>query len=280
MSINEPLKNKLAQKAQSPRAKDPAGTIAAYLEKMKPQIAMALPKHVTADRLARIALTTIRLNPKLLECRIESLMGAIMQSAQLGLEPGPLGHCYLVPFRNGKTGQFEVQFIIGYKGLIELVRRSDRVSSISAHIVYSNDDFELVYGTEEKLVHRPKLQNRGEPVFAYMVAKLRDGGHAIEVMTVEDIEAVRRLSKAADNGPWVDHWEEMARKTVVRRGCKYLPLSIEIQNAIVQDETVKVDLAPDMTDVIDVSAMPAPEMRLEAVETESAADTAEAVADA
>lgn len=242
------MKDQLAHRANPPAKPDPARSIAAYLEKMKPQIALALPKHLTADRLARIALTNIRLTPKLLECSVDSLMGAIMQAAQLGLEPGPLGHAYLVPYGR------ECTLIIGYKGLIDLARRSDQIRSISAHLVYENDYFELTYGLEENLVHKPVFENRGKPKLAYMVARLKDGAYAIEVMSVEEIERIRQRSKAANSGPWVTDWEEMARKTVVRRGSKYLPLAIEIQQAIAADETVKTEIAPDMTEVIDVSA--------------------------
>lgn len=257
------LKNKLAAKSQTTQgAALPANTIQAYLQKIKPELDRALPKHMSADRLARVALTTIRLNPLLLECSIESLFGALLQAAQLGLEPGPLGHAYLVPFRNNKTGRREAQFIIGYKGMIDLARRSDQVVSIAAHIVYENDRFEMEYGLSEKLVHVPTWQNRGKPILAYMLARLKDGAYAIDVMTLEEIEAVRKRSKSPDSGPWFTDWAEMARKTVVRRGAKYLPLAIEIQTAMAQDETVKVEVAPDMTGVIDVSATPVVDLTL------------------
>ena len=257
MATATDLKDKLQNRAApSKKAPDRATTINMYLEKMKPQIALALPKAMNADRLARIALTNIRTNPKLLECSVESLMGAVMLSAQLGLEPGPLGHAYLVPY--GK----ECTLIIGYRGLIDLARRSDQIVSLAAHVVHENDKFEFTYGLEENLVHEPNWTNPGRPLGAYMVAKLKDGGHAIEVMSYDEIEAVRSRSKAAKSGPWVTDWEEMARKTVVRRGSKYLPLSIESQRAIAQDETIKTAIEPDMQDVIDVSAVPVPDMDL------------------
>lgn len=251
------LKDKLQTRASTAkRPTDRASTINAYLEKMKPQIALALPKAMSADRLARIALTSIRTTPKLLECSVESLMGAVMLAAQLGLEPGPLGHAYLVPYKS------EATLIIGYRGMIDLARRSDQIVSIAAHVVHEHDEFEFTYGLEENLVHKPAWQNPGVPVGAYMVAKLKDGGHVIEVMSLEEIEAVRARSKSPNSGPWVTDWEQMARKTVIRRGAKYLPLSIESQRAIAQDETVKVEIAPDMQDVIDVSASPIPDMNL------------------
>jgi recombination protein RecT len=224
--------------AKAPANASPAQTIKAYLDKMKGQIAEALPKHMDIDRLSRIALTTIRTNPKLLECSIPSLMAAVMQSAVLGLEPGLIGHCYIIPY--GK----EATFIIGYKGMIDLARRSGNIQSIAAHEVYENDYIELTYGLEEKLVHVPWFlrkdaspESSGKIVGAYMVAKFNDGGHFIHYMPIAEIEAHRKRSKAANNGPWVTDYTEMCKKTVVRAGWKWLPVSIELTKNISRDET-------------------------------------------
>jgi recombination protein RecT len=187
-------------------------------------------------------LTQIRLTPDLARCTRESLLGAIMQCAQVGLEPGPLGQVYFVPYR--RQGVLEVVMIIGYRGLLDLVRRSGQVLQVASHIVYEHDDFEVVWGTDERIVHRPRFADRGRPVLAYAVARLRDGGTDAEVMTVEEIEAIRRRSRAADTGPWVTDWGEMARKTVLRRLCKRLPMAIEAQWAVAADETVRTDFAP------------------------------------
>jgi recombination protein RecT len=200
------------------------------------EIRTALPKHITAERLARIALTTIRTTPKLLECSLSSLMAAIMQSAQLGLEPGLLGHCYFVPFRNNKTCQSEVQFIIGYKGLIDLARRSGDIVTIAAGAIYSNDKFLYRKGYEEILEHEPNFQNRGELIGVYAYATTKDGGRYGDVMTLEDVNRIKSRSKAKEFGPWVTDFEEMAKKTVLRRLAKYLPLSIEINTKILEDE--------------------------------------------
>src|SRR5690606_28083055 len=123
--------------------------------KFRAEIARALPRHMDPDRMLRIAMTVVRQTPDLQKCTVPSVLGALMQAAQLGLEPGILGHCYLVPFRNGRTGQHEVQFIIGYKGLIDLARRSGNIQSIAAHPVYENDLFEFEYGLNERLRHVP-----------------------------------------------------------------------------------------------------------------------------
>lgn len=253
---NQELKNKLAEKANNtPKGNDPANTIYSYLQKMKPQIEKALPKHMNADRLARIALTTIRTTPKLLQCNVSSLMGAVMQAAQLGLEPGLIGHCYIIPY--GK----EATFIIGYRGMIDLARRSGNIQSIYAHEVYENDEFDYEYGLEPKLKHKPALKDRGKMIGVYAVAHFKDGGYQFEFMPLEEIEKRRQRSKAANNGPWVTDYEEMAKKTVIRHMFKYLPVSVEIMKGIEQEETVKKDFSEDESepDFIDTTANEVPE---------------------
>jgi recombination protein RecT len=260
---NGDLKNKLAERAAAPaKANDPANTIAAYLKKMGPEIARALPKHMDPDRLARIALTTIRTTPKLLQCNIQSLIAAVMQSAQLGLEPGLLGHCYIIPFGN------VAQFIIGYRGMIDLARRSGNIQSIAAHEVYENDLFILEYGLEDTLKHIPwhlredkHFDEPGQFRGCYMVAKFKDGGHQIHYMSKKEIDDHRKRSKSANNGPWVTDYIEMAKKTVVRAAWKWLPISVEIMQQVqTSDETIKHEIADDMSEVpnvIDITAGPA-----------------------
>ncbi|GGE47917.1 DNA recombination protein RecT [Pullulanibacillus camelliae] len=246
MATNQDVKNQLANRQQQAPATNPANTIAAYLKKMGPQIEKALPKHMDPDRMARIALTTIRQTPKLLQCEIPSLLGAVMQAAQLGLEPGLIGHCYIIPYGN------QAQFIIGYKGMIDLARRSGHIESIYAQVVYENDEFEYEFGLDPKLVHKPLLDgDRGAFKAAYGVAKYKDGGFHIEVMGKGDIEKIRQRSKASNNGPWKTDYEEMAKKTVIRRMWKYLPISIEIQQQAAQDEVVRKDITEEAKSVYD-----------------------------
>ncbi|NPV52175.1 MAG: recombination protein RecT [Firmicutes bacterium] len=248
VSVNSNLKDKLAERAAvAPKAAGPADTIAAYLKRMEPEIKRALPKHMDPDRLTRIALTTIRTNPKLLKCSVQSLMAAVMTAAQLGLEPGLLGHCYIIPYSG------EAQFQIGYKGLIDLARRSGNIESIAAHEVCENDEFEFEYGLNEKLRHKPALKDRGRVILFYAYAKFRDGGHQIEVMSIDEIEQIRKRSKAGNTGPWVTDYVEMGKKTVVKRLCKYLPISVEVMRGIAQDETIKREIKEDMTEVPDVT---------------------------
>ncbi|MEY8748583.1 recombination protein RecT [Bacillales bacterium AN1005] len=251
------LENRVQQKAAGANnapAVNPSQTIAAYLKKMESQIAEAMPKHMNIERLSRIALTTIRTNPKLLECSIPSLMAAVMQSAQLGLEPGLIGHCYIIPY--GK----EATFIIGYKGMIDLARRSGNIQSIAAHEVYENDFIELTYGLEENLKHVPwflrkdeKPKESGQVIGAYMVAKFNDGGHFIHYMPISEIEAHRARSKAGNNGPWKTDYTEMCKKTVVRSGWKWLPISVEIASAVTHDETSRKDITPADDSFIDIT---------------------------
>ena len=200
------------------------------------QFATALPKHINSDRFVRIAITTIRQNPKLAKCSQESLLGALMVSAQLGLEPGVLGQCYLIPYGR------ECQFQIGYKGMIELLRRSGQLKDIYAYSVYENDEFEMTYGLNRDLKHKPNLQNKGNFIGCYCVAVLKDDARAFEYMTKEEIEAHgKKFSKTYGNGPWKTDFEAMAHKTVVKKMLKWLPVSVEFLEMANKDEkTFKV----------------------------------------
>ena len=243
----------LKQKAKLPANQAGGNAVKDFFEANKSNIAAVLPKHVTPDRMVRIALGALRQNPKLMQCTTESLVGGVMQCAQLGLEPNtPLGHAYLIPFdkRAKKNGQWvvertDVQVVMGYKGLIDLARRSGQIVSIAAHAVYENDVFEFEYGLDEKLKHVPTDVNRGEIVHFYAVAKLVGGGHAFEVMSATAVNRIRdesngyktavRMKKEGEH-IWTQHYEQMGRKTVLRRLFKYLPVSIELATAVSMDE--------------------------------------------
>lgn len=223
------------------------------IEAQKNEIARALPKHMDADRLARVAITTLRQTPRLLECTPQSLLGALMLSAQLGLEPGPLGHAYLVPFYNSREKAHEVTWILGYKGIIDLAQRSGKLLSIEAREVCENDEFEFSYGLEPKLVHKPNIkEDRGAAFAYYGVAQFKDGGRYFLVMSKSDVEKHRSRSRAKDNGPWVTDYDAMARKTVIRAMAPFLPLTVELAGAMAHDEAVHRDVAEAMVE------MPAP----------------------
>ena len=218
--------------------------IADYLKRpdIVNEIKNALPAHLTPERLARVCLTNIRTTPALMECTVPSLLAAVMQSAALGLEPGILGHCYFVPFkRNAGTKQDpqwvkDVQFIIGYKGLLALARRTGDIKSIGAAAIYSNDKFIYRKGFEETLEHEPKIGDRGSLAGFYAYGLTKDGGRYADMMSVEEVKKIMQRSKAKDFGPWVTDFEEMGRKTVLRRLCKYLPMSVEEATQIRDDE--------------------------------------------
>lgn len=226
------------------------------LEKAKPQIAMALPRHITADRMIRVALTSIQKTPKLLECDQISLLGCIVQAAQLGLEPdGITGFAYLVPFWNSAKKITEVQLIPGYKGLMNLARRSGEIGAIEARVVYQKDKFDFAFGLKPILVHVPyQNADSGSITHVYAIAHFKDGSMPqYDVMTLEDIDKIRNRSKAKTAGPWVTDFEEMAKKTVIRRLLKYAPTSVEVQSAIALDERAEAGIPQDLSAVVDVA---------------------------
>ena len=210
------------------------------LTKMVPQLKMVLPRHLTPERLVRIALTAIKSQPKLLQCDKYSILKAIMEAAQLGLEPdGLLGHAYLIPYWNSKKNCYEAQLQVGYRGFLDLARRSGQVSHIFAQVVYEKDHFKFAYGTNPNLEHVPAAAaDRGKKIAAYAIAYLTDGRTPFEVMYRDQIEKIREMSKRAteEDSPWNTHEDEMWRKTVIRRLAKYLPLSPELTRAAVLDE--------------------------------------------
>lgn len=238
----------LKQTAKLPARDAGIGSVKKFFESQKGTLLAVLPKHVSADRMLKIALGAMRTTPKLMNCSVESLFGAIVQCSQLGLEPNtPLGHAYLIPFDNKRAGKTEVQIVFGYKGLVDLARRSGQIISISAHEVCEKDHFQYEYGLDEKLVHRPSFGERGHVVAFYAVAKLVGGGYAFEVMSRQQVEEIRDASQnykfARDKAStvWGQHFVEMGRKTVLRRLFKYLPVSIELATAAALDGKVDHD---------------------------------------
>ena len=222
----------------------PKEQIAYLLQQKKGELAKMLPKTLSIERLLKVAQIAATTTPALAKCDVPSLVGAIGQCAQMGLEPNTvLGHAYLVPFntkRKGPDGQERwvnsVQVIIGYKGLIDLARRSGQIVSIAAHEVCANDHFELVYGLDEKLNHTPAMGERGEIIGFYAVAKLKDGGYSFEFMSLYQVVDIMKATQSKGGyGPWKEHFIEMGRKTAIRRLAKYLPLSIEFQTAVALD---------------------------------------------
>jgi len=243
---------KLLEQSKLPAQSTGMGTVKKFFEVNKSAMAAVLPRHVSTDRMLKIALSAMRTTPKLMECTTESLMSSVMVCAQLGLEPNTVqGLAYLIPFSNRKENRTDVQVIIGYKGLIDLARRSGQIISIAAHAVYENDDFDFSYGLEDRLDHRPALTNRGSIIAFYAVAKLKDGGHAFEVMSEEQVQEIKASTQSKGKwGPWKDHYAEMGRKTAIRRLAKYLPMSIELSQAARLDEQAEAGEEQAFEDVL------------------------------
>jgi recombination protein RecT len=216
----------------------------------KEQMRAALPAHLSPERMVRLALTAFRTNPGLSKCSPPSVMGAIMTASQLGLEPHVLGSCYLVPHGS------ECTLIVGYQGLLQLIRRSGEIASISARVVYDSDLFEVALESTPPFRHHPNLRRKsGDPIIGvYCHAVLASGEHLFEWMAKEDVEAIRTRARAGKSGPWATDWAEMARKTVLRRAAKYLPRSVSMADALeladraeapmYQPERVKVEAVP------------------------------------
>lgn len=234
-----------------PKTKAPIIVQQVLSDQFKKQLALAVPKHLNADRMARIAATEVRKNKALLNTEPTSFLGSVMQAAQLGLEPGSaLGQAYLVPYGN------QCQLIIGYKGMIDLARRSGQVLSLNAYAVREGDDFSFQLGLKPDIHHVPSLEadRIKKPItYVYAVATLKGGGYQFEVMSRAEVEAVR--AKAKSKNIWNTYFEEMAKKTVIRRLFKYLPVSIEtleITNADAKREAGE-KVEPD--DVINIEAV-------------------------
>lgn len=226
-------------------------TIQDYIKLMEGEIKKALPSVITPERFTRMVLSAISSNKQLEASSPKSFLAAMMQAAQLGVEPNtPLGQAYLIPYNN--HGNLECQFQLGYKGLVDLAFRSGEVLSVEARVVYENDEFEYEYGLDPKLVHKPAMENRGKPIFFYADFKTKDGGYGFEVMSIADVEAhAKRYSKsyAAGSSPWKTNFEEMAKKTVLKRVLKYAPLKSDFVRGIVADETIKTEISEDMYSV-------------------------------
>lgn len=186
----------------------------------------ALPKHITPEKMARIALTALRTTRGLAACSPESFFASLLQAALLGLEVNtPNGHAYLVPYKD------QCQLIVGYQGMIELALRSGKVSKIWTRTVREGDEFRVQYGLDETIVHVPATDPKREerPItYVYAVAKLTTGDVIFEPLSIAQVEARKKRSAASRSGPWVTDTEAMIRKTAVRSLFKWVPKSSEM----------------------------------------------------
>ena len=224
------------------------------LQGMGPEIARALPKHITADRIARIAMTAIRTTPHLDECSPASFVACVLSSAQLGLEVNtPMGQAYLIPRKN-KDGQYECTLMVGYQGLLALVDRAGCVSERNFFIVHDGDTFDYEYGLNPNITHKP-CARPGAMTHGYATAKLTNGGRAFLVMTKSEIDA--RRARGANGPAWRTDYESMTKKTLAREFCKWLPKSAEMAMAVSIDEGTERGRAVSegtSSEVIDVLA--------------------------
>ena len=216
------------------------------LDRSWDRIKAVMPKEMNPQRLYQMYISTINREPALADCTVESVLSCFMRCTSLGLEPSNvngLGMAYILPFgnKNYRTGQKEATFILGYRGIIDLARRSGQLRDISARAVHEGDEFD--YWEDETGQHFKFRTTRGVPhteatlTDVYVNAQLLPAGSVFVHMTKEEVEAVKRRSPAGNKGPWRTDYEAMALKTVVRRSFKWLPVSVEAQSAAVSDET-------------------------------------------
>ena len=226
-------------------------TMKDYVESMSGEIAKALPSVITPERFTRITLSALSTNPQLQQTTPQSFLGAMMTAAQLGVEPNtPLGQAYLLPYKN--KGVLECQFQLGYRGLMDLAYRSGEISVIQAHTVYENDEFHYEFGLEPKLEHKPAIKDRGDAVAYYAMFKTKDGGYGFEVKSVQDVKLhAKKYRKSYDSAysPWSTNFDEMAKKTVLKRVLKYAPLKSDFVRQVTADESIKTEISSDMLDV-------------------------------
>lgn len=254
----ETVKNAGIQKRQTTAAAKEQKSVKDWLTAYSGEISKALPAQVGPGRFQRICMTALTQNPLLGSCSPASFIGAVLNSAQLGLEPNtPLGQAYLIPYRNNKKGCYEVQFQIGYRGMIELARRSGQIAMIKAHSVRQNDEFSYELGLNPGIHHVPAKGDRGPVIAYYAFYKTKDGDFDFEVAYKDEIEAHRRKYSKAKNSPWNTEFDAMAKKTLLKRVLKFAPVSTEVARQIQSDESIKSfdkdhpDLAKDMTVIPD-----------------------------
>lgn len=247
------IKKELAKKADNKEGVrlSKGMPIADMIKVLEPEIKRALPSVITPERFTRMALSAINNTPKLAECTQMSFLAALMNAAQLGLEPNtPLGEAYLIPFQN--KGVLECQFQLGYKGLINLAYRNEQLQTIQAQCVYGNDTFDYELGLNSCLYHKPTIGERGDMIAVYALFKLQNGGYGFVVMSKQDVDMhAQKYSKAVNSSfsPWKSAYEEMAMKTAIKKVLKYAPLKTDFLRAVATDETIKTELAVDMTEI-------------------------------
>lgn len=252
---------------------NPIAVIRQNLTAMQPEFKAALPAHVPVEKFSRVAMTAIQSNPDLIEADRRSLFGACVKLAQDGLLPDGREAALVIFNTKAKGGGWEkrVQAMPMIAGVLKKIRQSGEVAKVSAQVVYENDHFTVRYGFDEDVEHSPPPlnQSRGKPIGAYATAVLKDGSRLLEVMSLEEIEKVRAVSRAKESGPWVSWWSEMARKTVMRRLAKRLPMSTDLEEQVfARDETLAPEKGAPALTVIEGETQQPALSRLDAIESQ------------
>lgn len=249
MNVKQELAKKAEEKTEVRLKKDMS--IVDMIKALEPEIRRAMPSVITPERFTRMALSAINNTPKLAECSQMSFLAALMNAAQLGLEPNtPLGQAYLIPY--GNKGKLERQFQLGDKGMMSLAYRNDQIQTIQVQCVYKNDTFDYELGLNSMLQHKPSLGERGELILVYALLKMQNDGYGFEVMSKGDIDLhAKKYSKGISSSysPWNTDYEDMAKKTVIKKVLKFVPLKLDSLRAIETDETIKSELSIDMTEL-------------------------------
>lgn len=220
-------------------------TFRGFLNQQKGEFDKVLPSHISFEKFQRTVMTAVLVQPALLEADRSSLMVSCIKAATDGLLPDNRDAALVIfNSKEGNNWIQKVQYLPMYAGILKKVRQSGEMASVVTHVVYEKDKFEYILGDEERIVHEPYTgkEDRGAIIAAYCIAKLKDGTVFREVMTLQDIEKVRRTSKSGNDdqnnpkGIWKSWYEEMARKTVFRRMAKWLPQSIEKFETVFQND--------------------------------------------
>lgn len=222
----------------APAKLTPKAIIKQAVEINRREIEAALPEGFVGgpERFARTVLTAVARDPNLLKCTPTSIIGAALQAAQLGLTPGVLGECWLVPYND------QCSFQVGVKGLVSLAARSGIV--IRAHSVHAGDLFEYELGLTPRVRHVPALADRGDSILWYAVATDRPTGDVLGFSVIDRAHVEKRRKAARGSSPaWSGWWDEMALTKAVREVCRFLPLSVELATALASDGAVRTEIA-------------------------------------
>ena len=230
--MGRPRKSDVAKREE--QALTPMDSFRQTVFALSKEFKAALPPQIPVDKFVRTLITTVQMEPHLLECDRKSILATAMKAAQDGLlldgrEAAP------VIFRDTKSGGKRCQYVPMVGGILKKMRQSGEIASASAHVVYEKDVFTYRLGDDERIEHVPTLSgDRGKVIAAYSIVRLKDGGVYREVMSRADLDKVQNVSKAK-HGPWVEWHEEMCRKTVLKRVAKIAPSSTDIEEVIDAD---------------------------------------------